>query len=320
MNNYYDSNMRFLNEQQDNYKVCILLATFNGEKWLGEQLDTLLNQSYQHIDIYISDDHSADKTLSVIDTYRRQHTNIFLLKVSKKFGNAAQNFFRLLLDVDLSEYKYIAFSDQDDIWEKEKVNLAIRSLKNKNAAVYSSNVIAFWPEGKLKLINKAQPQKVFDYMFESAGPGCTFVMSQHFACELKRFLLANQRACKNIIMHDWFIYAFARNAGYHWFIDNHPTMLYRQHVNNAIGANVGLSSFLARLRLIREGWYRDQIILTANAIGYANNWVIKRLKRLSLIDRLVLAVNVTKFRRKWLDQIAFVFLVFLMQKNRNRHK
>lgn len=299
-------------------KVCVLVATYNGISWLKEQLDSITTQEGVDVTIYVSDDISVDGTTKWLLTH--QHFYKFNLLPAKKSGGAATNFFRLLTDVDFNEFNYVALSDQDDIWQPHKLSMAVTAIELKKVDVYSSNVTAFWQSGRKQLIDKAQCQVANDYMFESAGPGCTFVMSQHFACDLKRFILANQEACKNIVMHDWFIYAFARNAGYRWFIDNHPTMLYRQHFNNAIGANVGLSSFLARLRLIREGWYRDQIILTAYAIGYANNRFIKRLKRLTLIDRLVLAINVTKFRRKCLDQIAFVFLVFLMQKNQNRHK
>jgi rhamnosyltransferase len=172
-------------------------------------------------------------------------------------------------------------------------------------------VTAFWPNGKQRLINKAQPQKQFDYMFESAGPGCTFVITQKLALEIQMFLIANKAQCQHVALHDWFIYAFARSRGFNWFIDHESHMFYRQHAENVVGANVGIKAKINRWKKMRNGWHVKQAILIADILGYSNQFPIKKLKSYRVIDRLVLIVNVKKLRRRFRDCSAFaIFLLF----------
>lgn len=287
--------------------TIILLATYNGECWLLEQLESIGFQEVLDIKLLVSDDDSKDATLQILDA-KNPRCN-FLPSI--KIGSAAQNFFRLLREVDLSSIRYVALSDQDDIWDKNKLSSAIEMLKKTGANAYSSNVTAFWADGKSKLINKSQPQREFDYMFESAGPGCTFVLTQELVLHLQNFLIQNHQACKDVELHDWFIYAFARSNGYKWVIDKQPHMQYRQHEKNVVGANVGLKAKLTRWKKLRAGWLHTQAILLADIIGYSDSWVIKRLKRNNFIDKLVLIINISKFRRKFIDRLALA-LSFLV--------
>jgi rhamnosyltransferase len=87
---------------------------------------------------------------------------------------------------------------------------------------YSSNVTAFWPDGTTHVLNKAQPQVTWDYLFEAAGPGCTYVFSKRLASQLKRVLYDNWDVIQSITLHDWFCYGYARANGYQWFIDSEP--------------------------------------------------------------------------------------------------
>ena len=106
-------------------KICILLATFNGEQYLNEQIDSILIQQNVACDIYVSDDSSTDSTLEILNYYARQNANIFILPSGRKFGCAALNFYRLLCDVPIDSYDYFAFSDQDDIWSPNKIERAV---------------------------------------------------------------------------------------------------------------------------------------------------------------------------------------------------
>ena len=291
--------------------ILIILAAYNGERFLKVQLDSILNQQISNIKIFISVDNSDDCTFEMSQSLAILHKNISVLPSVGRFGDAAKNFFRLIYDVDLANFDYIAFADQDDIWDADKLSSAIKMLKETTGDVYSSNVTAFWADGKTKLIDKAQNQRQYDFMFESAGPGCTFVLTQKLALHLQTFLIRNQQACKNVALHDWFIYAFARTNGYRWVIDKQPHMQYRQHEKNVVGANVGLQAKLTRWKKLRAGWLHTQAILLADIIGYSDNWVIKRLKRNNLIDKLVLIINISKFRRKFIDRLALA-LSFLV--------
>jgi rhamnosyltransferase len=91
-------------------------------------------------------------------------------------------------------------------------------------------------------------------------------------------------------------------------------MLYRQHADNVVGANVGLKAKLIRWGKLREGWLIKQALLIAYILGYANAWPISKLKRYSFLDRLVLIANVKKLRRRLRDRIALALFLLLRLK------
>jgi rhamnosyltransferase len=290
--------------------TAVLLATFNGEAYLNDQLISIENQSDVKVVIVASDDCSIDHTLHLFNDACINSLELILLP-TQKLGSAAANFFRLLRDADITQVDYVALSDQDDIWQADKLSHAIQMIEANDVDAYSSNVTAFWPNGSQKLINKAQPQQSWDYMFESAGPGCTFVLTQKLALDLQKFLNVNQSKCQGIALHDWFIYAFARSRGFKWFIDPTSYMLYRQHAGNVVGANVGLKAKLARWKKLREGWLMNQALLIANLLGYADAWPITKLQRYYFLDRLALIANIKKLRRRLRDRIALVLFLLL---------
>jgi rhamnosyltransferase len=184
----------------------------------------------------------------------------------------------------------------------------------KDVDAFSSDVIAFWPDGSERLITKAQPLRDWDHLFESPGPGCTFMMKTEIALKVAEVLRNNQNIAKDIELHDWFVYAWARSNGYKWWIDPMPTVRYRQHASNEFGANAGLSAIKWRWGKLIKGWYRNQILLMARLIGQENAWPIKRIERLNLFDRLILVASVGKFRRLWRDRLVLCAALLLMRK------
>ena len=239
---------------------------------------------------------------------------ITVLPKVKPSGSAAQNFFRLFRDTNFAGYDFIALSDQDDIWLPTKLSHAVHYIDTNNADAYSSNVTAFWANGHKKLINKAQPQRAFDYMFESAGPGCTFVLTQKLALELQGFLINHQQQCQHVALHDWFIYAYARSRGFKWVIDYESHMLYRQHHENVVGANVGLRALLMRFKKLRAGWLRAHALLIADILGYSDKLLMIKLKRNRLCDRVWLICHVADLRRRLLDRVALAFFLLISHK------
>ncbi|ABB31569.1 glycosyl transferase family 2 [Geobacter metallireducens RCH3] len=293
-------------------KVCVLLATYNGTKWCLDQVKSILNQEDVNLEVFVSDDLSSDSTTDLLALLN--DSRIHILASSYKFGSACQNFFRLVRDVDFSEYDYIAFADQDDLWNPNKLSYSIEQLNAHCADAFSSNVTAFWPDGRARLIVKDQPQREWDFLFESAGPGCTFVLTKKLACNLANFLHNNYEKTKGVALHDWFTYAFARSNSYSWWIDSQPTMMYRQHESNEFGVNSGVTAALSRFRKTSNGWYRNQVILIGDLVGAEDSWPIKRMRRFSLLDRMLLLFNVFAFRRSFRDRIALFFLLLLPQK------
>ena len=82
--------------------------------------------------------------------------------------------------------------------------------------------------------DKAQPQADWDFLFEAAGPGCTYVFTRDLVIALKASILTNWNEVQNVSLHDWYCYAFARSQGFKWFIDPRPSMNYRQHERNQV--------------------------------------------------------------------------------------
>ena len=239
--------------------VAVLLAAYNGMEWIEEQVSSILSQKSISIEIFISVDLSNDKTHEWCQGLAGKNAHVKVLPYGEKFGGAAKNFFRLIRDVDFSCFDYVALSDQDDIWDGSKLHHAIRTIEQDSLDGYSSDVIAFWSNGREKLVKKSFPQKKFDYFFEAAGPGCTYVLKQQPTQKFKKFLIKNWENINCIESHDWLIYAFFRSRGMSWCIDSEPLMLYRQHESNQVGSNFGFLAYLKRIKMIKSGWDRSEV-------------------------------------------------------------
>lgn len=283
----------------------MLLAAYNGMAWIEAQLDSILTQTNVCVSVFISVDTSTDGTEAWCADYAQHHASISLLPPAGRFGGASRNFLRLIRDVDFSTFDYVAFSDQDDIWHPDKLQRAVAALAPGHHDAYSSNVTAFWPEGQRVLLDKAQPQVQWDYLFEAAGPGCTYVMNRRLADAFKSSLLSHWDAAQAVSLHDWYCYAFARSHGFRWLIDPVPGMDYRQHANNQVGANTGLASLISRLKKIADGWWAEQVVLIGQLIGDsqlhpAGKHVSTRLSFLKL------AFKAPQCRRRPRDKIFFI--------------
>ncbi|BDN93098.1 glycosyltransferase [Aeromonas caviae] len=291
-------------------KVLILLAVFNGEKYLNEQVSSLLEQSELDIRIVISVDCSSDDSFDLCRKLSLESDLITVLSYGERYGGAGKNFYRLIHDVEFDAYDYIAFCDQDDIWSSDKISRAIESLQLCDC--YSSNVTAFWSDGREVLIDKAQPQREWDYLFEAAGPGCTYVFRREFGLVFQEWLRRHHEVIANkVSLHDWLVYAFARNNGYSWYIDPNPSMRYRQHQNNQVGTNNSLAAAKKRLRLIKDKWYRNQIVSIAALLGLEDTPVVKYGLMNGYLGNLYLLININKLRRRTRDKIALAVVLLL---------
>lgn len=294
-------------------RVAILLATYNGARWLTEQLDSLLGQRHVEVTIFVSDDHSSDATLALLQA--RGDSRLHLLPQAERFGSAAGNFFRLLRDVDFSGFDAVSLSDQDDIWHADKLARALQQMEVQSAAAVSGNVEAFWPDGRRRLIRKSQPQRRWDHYFEAAGPGCTYVLSAALAQDLQSVLRARGEQMREVSLHDWFIYCYARSHGYRWFIDELPGMAYRQHGDNVIGANQGWVAARSRLGKILDGWYQGQIMLIARLCDRQEQVPVRWLAGGERLGYLRMMMAVRHMRRYWRDRcvLALTFVIFFFR-------
>jgi len=292
----------------------VLLATYNGERWLGEQLDSIFSQQRVRVSVVASDDSSDDNTPAMLRGWQVRAQLTVLPAVGSRLGNAHRNFVRLIRDSDLGDADYVALADQDDIWLPEKLGRAIDCLAASNAVAYSSSVMAFWPDGSRRLIDKAQPQREFDHCFGSPGPGCTFVLKRAEYDRLRTWVVHNFERLQQIWVHDWMIYAFVRAHGRHWLIDGQPNMLYRQHGGNEIGVNAGWRAAMSRLERVRNGDYRRTILLIADALG-DNSRPIEAVRMLDTFDRLWLMLHVRKFRRRVSECLFLAYFLLVMPRD-----
>ena len=299
-------------KSQVSNNIAVLITTFNGMCWLEEQIDSILSQQNVFVMIFISIDPSTDGTESFCYRFAQENPRITVLPNIGRFGSAAPNFFRLLRDVNFSDFDYIAFADQDDIWHSDKLSRAVQMLTKHDCDGYSSNFTAFWPDGRKKLIDKAQPQVEWDYLFQSPGPGCTFVLTKKLAIELQAFVRNNKEPMSSVWQHDWFIYAFARSHNYKWYIDKYSSMLYRQHENNQVGVNTGYKAFLYRMRFVLSGKALEQSVLFARLCGLALHPFVNRWCDLSRSGFFYLAFNAYKCRRKPSEKILFLLSCLLL--------
>ena len=284
--------------------VAVLLAAYNGINWIEEQVTSIISQKNTSIEIFISVDLSNDKTYEWCQDFAKENINIKVLPYGKKFGGAAKNFFRLIRDVDFSRFDYVALADQDDIWNSGKLHHAIRVIEKDDLDGYSSDVTAFWGNGREKLVKKSFPQKKFDYFFEAAGPGCTYVLKQQSVQTFKKFLIKNWEYVNLVELHDWMIYAYFRSQGMRWKIDNKPLMRYRQHQHNQVGINYGLKAYLIRFNKIKTKWYRSEVQKIIYLLNGSSEQGIS-LKRLFLIK------NFWYLRRRPRDAIFLLFIIIL---------
>lgn len=289
-------------------KFAVLLAAYNGIEWIEEQVDSILGQNNVEVRLYISIDPSSDGTTEWCETLANRESRVVLLPGVDVFGDAAKNFFRLIKDVDFSGFDYVSFADQDDVWLNDKLISAHKQIIANNADAYSGNVLAFWMNGRKALICKSQEQKKWDFLFEAAGPGCTYVLTTKLADVIKNAIIENWDDIQNVYLHDWFCYAFARANGYKWFIDIEPKMLYRQHNDNQVGINSGVRALFTRLRKIFDGYGLEQSKLIGDIVGLSDDSFFKSWSRLRRVDKFKLAFRAVYCRRRVSEQIYF-FLV-----------
>lgn len=288
-------------------KVAVLLATHNGREWLPEQVDSILEQRDVEVRIIAMDDSSTDATPQWLADRAAVEPRLTVLPDNGDGGSAALNFYRLIATASFTPDELVAFADQDDIWMPGKLERHAALIAAGNDGV-SSNVTTFGASGRRSFIRKSFPQRQFDYLLESPGPGSTFLVTQRLI-ELARDAISRGAAAQ-VDYHDWLIYALARAKGWKWHIDEESTVDYRQHTANAMGANVGTRSALSRLALIREHWHRGQATLLArigltvadDSIRPGLESVLALFEATGLRARLALAGRSGELRRRPRDR------------------
>ena len=294
-------------------KVLVLLAAYNGAKWIVQQIETILNQQCVDVWLVVSDDGSHDDTLAKVRQFATD-PRVSIVAPPVPTGSAAQNFVWLICNTCADEFDFVALADQDDIWHTDKLARASAALDLHGTAGYSCSVTAIWSTGRRKTQAQTPTPRALDFMFEGAGQGCTFVLQSHFFRRIQDFFSSHAPQLLGLHYHDWAIYALSRSWGLTWYFDARPAVDYRQHEHNDTGARFSRSGVLRRLRLIKSGWYGRQMTIIARICAIAApedpriaNWMSLVTEPLSVSRQLKIAgVCLIEGRRRVLDRLVLL--------------
>lgn len=228
--------------------VAIFLCTKDGDRFLREQLDSIQAQRDCKFSLWVSDDGSTDNTLHILKSYQdswgSQH---FSIEAGPQQGYAA-NFLSLASRASIKA-DYYAFADQDDIWEPDKLSRAIdklRSIDEKVPALYCSRTRLIDQHGQecgYTPIRRRRPSFA-NSLVQSLASGNSMIMNK----------AAHKLLCKagqlTIISHDWWAYSLVAGSGGIVIYDKHPSVRYRQHDQNVLGASPGLRATHKRIYML----------------------------------------------------------------------
>ena len=221
----------------ENPKLCILLASYNGEKYISEQLDSIINQTYKNWELIIRDDGSKDETMTILNKYEKKDERIKILRDDKGNLGFLKNFEELLFN---AKEEFVLFSDQDDFWLKNKLEKFVEKIRDLNEKVLSKPLLihcnSLVCDEKLEIIKEkfidskiAKKNNSNIYFFEYIVQGSTSMVNKKMIRESLPFL-------KSVTLHDRYFHLLSQFLGTRVFIDE-SLVKYRQHERNEIGAN-----------------------------------------------------------------------------------
>lgn len=213
--------------------IAVAMSTYNGERFLQEQIDSILKQEEVKLDLFVRDDGSTDRTVSILREYDYFYGNVHVcFGKNEGVGNSFMDAFYAIP----SQFDFYAFADQDDIWMPDKCRVAIEKLQETGKSLYASNQECIDANGKSLGLRYGdsqyihlKPVEVISYNMIS---GCTFVFPSVFADELRERRFS--RDLLQVRIHDVSVAAAASVTGGIYY-DNNAYIKYRQHENNVVG-------------------------------------------------------------------------------------
>lgn len=302
--------------------VSILMGTFNGEKYIKKQLESIRDQTYDNWILYISDDGSADSTLDIIHSFAGTLPP-GKIKLFKGPGKGfARNFLSLLQRKEIKSV-YYAFSDQDDIWLKNKLEVSVKKVHD--LAGPGNDCVLYG--GRTKLVDNnlkatgLSPLFIRRFSFNNAliqsySGGNTMVFTHAL-----KMLTEKIPDDITIVSHDWFLYALCSGVGGKIYYDCEPLVLYRQHENNLVGSNNSFYSKIIRLKHLLNGEFKkwtainDQALrLYESDLTQANLRVLENFRQCSsasMSTRVKSFLAARCYRQNKLETVIFLLMSML---------
>lgn len=300
-------------------KVAILLSTYNGEKYLREQIDSILNQTYQNFELVVRDDGSKDSTIDIIKEYIEKSDKEITLLQGKNLG-FIKSFFELLKHSDAD---YYSFADQDDIWFPNKIELAVNSLNkldNSRPNMAFSNVDYYDTEMNF-IGNGDSKEKVPSFLnslYECINQGMTMVINR----TTRDYIIKN--IPEKCFFHDWWTYMICTAFG-QVVQDDVVTVKYRRAKTNATVEGQGMLTLLKwRIKklFLGDGMkdIKKQITIFKNTfyneLSNDNKKIIDTFEgeKYNFFKALKKAFYPKKIRRKIIDDLSIriLFLVGIL--------
>jgi glycosyltransferase involved in cell wall biosynthesis len=246
------------------FTFVVLLATYNGAHFIDEQIASIARQDVSRINLLASDDGSTDSTVEILRRWKTLWTKGDFHIFEGPRRGFADNFRSLALR-EAGSADYAAFSDQDDIWDADKLSRSAALIEqDKGPAITFGRTrvvdAAGRPRGLSPLFRR--PPSFRNALLQSIGGGNTMVLNR------AAFVLLRESCHRTIfVAHDWWAYLICSGAGGSVRYDPVPHLSYRQHGENAVGANTGLGAQFGRLRHLAGGGYAGWITRNLDALA-----------------------------------------------------
>ncbi|HEO3389688.1 TPA: glycosyltransferase family 2 protein [Streptococcus agalactiae] len=228
-------------------KVNILMATYNGEKFLAQQIESIQKQTFKEWNLLIRDDGSSDKTCDIIRNFTAKDSRIRFINENEHHNLGVIKSFFTLVNYEVADFYF--FSDQDDVWLPEKLSVSLEAAKHKASdvplLVYTdlkvvNQELNILQDSMIRAQSHHANTTLLPELTENTVTGGTMMINHALA---EKWFTSN-----DILMHDWFLALLAASLGEIIYLDL-PTQLYRQHDNNVLGAR----TMDKRFKILREG-------------------------------------------------------------------
>lgn len=287
--------------------VAVLMSTYNGSKYVFQQIESVLNQESVNVDLYIRDDGSSDDTVKIIKSIKDKRIKL----IEGRNLGVIGSFFCLINMVP--DYQYYAFSDQDDVWKADKLFEAVKPMNNEEKAELSIGSYYLVDEHLTKITPNIRIQQNYNLVktiVYNAPLGCTMVYNRKMMEYLKMY---TPSCCR---MHDHWLMLVAELCDANIFYSNNSIMYYRQHASNVVGNKK--SKIVRMKRLLRSAmqnrYERSNQVIEANGIfrKMMNDDSCRYVDQIINYRKSFLARFSLAFDHKWTKQIGNKSSLFRM--------
>lgn len=286
-------------------KVNILMSTYNGQEFIAQQIQSIQKQTFENWNLLIRDDGSSDETPKIIADFAKSDARIRFINADKRENFGVIKNFYTLLKYEKADYYF--FSDQDDVWQPQKLELTLASVEKENnqipLMVYTDLTVVdrdlqVLHDSMIKTQSHHANTSLLEELTENTVTGGTMMVNHCLAKQWKQ-------CYDDSIMHDWYLALLAASLGKLIYLDE-TTELYRQHESNVLGARTWskrLKNWLRPHRLVKKYWWlvtssqQQASHLLELDLPAANKAIIQAY--VTLLDQSFLN------RIKWLKQYGF---------------